>query len=95
MTLDILIIFFITQEPLKKIQYYIDHRLQREKQILNTLGNNFSESFTEMDLVKIIYTDVSPKMYEAAAFNVNHHLVKLLKENRVQKVNGKWKILNQ
>lgn len=69
--------------------------MQRERQILDTLDNNPAENFTEMDLVKIIYTDVSPRMYDAAAFNVNHHLVKLLKENRVQKVNGKWKILNQ
>lgn len=83
----------IIQEPLKKIQYYIDHRNQRENQILDVLETNRYNDFTEMDLVKLIYTDTSPKLYDAAAYNVNHHLVKLLKENKVQKVNGKWKII--
>ncbi|GLV45778.1 uncharacterized protein CBL_02798 [Carabus blaptoides fortunei] len=81
----------VIQDPLKKIQYYIDHRNERETQILEVLKNNLHEDFTEMDLVKIIYTDIAEKMHRAAAFNVNHHLMKLKKDNKVQFVNNKWK----
>lgn len=81
----------VIQDPLKKIQYYIDHRNERETQILEVLKNNLHEDFTDLELVKIIYTDIAEKMYRAAAFNVNHHLIKLKKENKVQLVNDKWK----
>ncbi len=47
-------IFF--QNPLKKIEYYLSHRNEREKQILETLRSNSELPMTAMDIVKIVYT---------------------------------------
>lgn len=49
------------------------------------------QKFTEMELVKRIYTDTPERMWTAASFNVNHHLVKLLKEHKVKQVDQMWK----
>lgn len=46
----------VIKDPLPKIQYYIDHRMEREKQILDVMQREPQKTFTEMDLVKIIYT---------------------------------------
>lgn len=86
--------FLIFQDPIPKIDYYISHRNQREQQILETLKNNSEKPLTEMDLVKIIYTETPEHLWPAAAYNVNHHLTKLMKENKIKQlsVNGenKW-----
>lgn len=66
--------------------------MQREQQIMDVLSSNGSSTFGEEDLVKMIYEDLPEKLTKAAECNVNHHLVKLLKENRVTKENGKWQI---
>lgn len=80
------------QNPLEKIRFYINHRLQREQQIIAVLSNHSSSAFCEEELVKIIYKDLPDKLVKAAASNVNHHLVKLLKENRVKKEKDKWQL---
>lgn len=43
-------------DPVPKIQYYIDHRNERERQILRVIQKEPDHAFTEMDIVKIIYT---------------------------------------
>lgn len=59
---------------------------------MDVLLNNSSSTFDEEDLVKMIYDGLPEKLAKAAECNVNHHLVKLLKENRVKKENDKWQI---
>lgn len=69
----------------------MEHRNKREQQILNVLQNNSMNALSEDQLVKIIYIDTPEKLLKAAAYNVNHHLIKLLKENRVKQTkNGLW-----
>lgn len=77
---------------MEKIRFYINHRLQREQQIIEILSNNSSLGFSEEELVKIIYEDLPNKLVKAAESNVNHHLVKLLKENRVRREKDKWQL---
>jgi hypothetical protein len=43
------------QDPLPKIEYYINHRKKREEEILGVLKEKGTK-MSEMDLVKIIYT---------------------------------------
>lgn len=74
----------IVQNPIPKIQYYIDHRNQRESQILDILESNRDVWYTEMGLVKIIYTETPEQLWKAAARNVLQHLRKLEKENKAQ-----------
>jgi len=63
-----------------KIQEYIDHRLLRERQILETLG---SGPRTIPEIVKVIYADVSTALHRMAAMSVHSHLRKLRSEGRV------------
>ena len=65
---------------LAKIQEYIDHRLMRERQILEALGDGLH---TIPEMVARIYVDVSPALHHAAGMSVNSHLVKLEREGRV------------
>ncbi|XP_038210091.1 beta-lactamase-like protein 2 homolog [Zerene cesonia] len=87
----------IVEEPLEKIRYYIAHRNQREEQIYQTLKNNADKQLNEMDLVKMIYTETPEHLWPAAAYNVNHHLTKLTKENKIKSINidgeSKWQYI--
>lgn len=70
----------IINDPSPKIQYYIDHRNQREKQILEVLRKSPHCNFIEMEIVEIIYKETPKELHLAAAYNVNHHLKKLVKD---------------
>lgn len=43
------------KEPLPKIKFYIEHRKQREQQILNVLKKMDGKKVTAENIVKIIY----------------------------------------
>src|SRR4030095_16855979 len=57
-----------------------DHRMLRERQILETLGGG---PRAIPDIVKIIYADVSNALHRMAAMSVHSHLRKLKAEGRV------------
>lgn len=80
----------VIQNPSEKISFYIAHRAERESQIMQTLNSNRSKSFNEEDLVRMIYVDLPENLVKSAQNNVNHHLVKLLREQRVKKMNDRW-----
>ena len=63
-----------------KIQEYLDHRMLRERQILEMLGGG---ARTIPDMVKAIYTDVPVALHGHAAMSVHSHLKKLKQEGRV------------
>lgn len=46
----------VIDDPVKKIEFYITHRNQREKQILGVLESKPDESMSAMDIVKVVYT---------------------------------------
>lgn len=78
-----------------KIQEYIDHRLMRERQIVEALGDGLC---TIPEMVARIYADVSPALHGAASMSVQSHLLKLKKEGRVREesVSGqpsRWTLL--
>jgi ribonuclease/clavin/mitogillin len=64
-----------------RIAEYIEHRLLRERQILEALGDGPA---TIPALVSRIYADVSPALHRAAAMSVESHLKKLGREGRVR-----------
>jgi glyoxylase-like metal-dependent hydrolase (beta-lactamase superfamily II) len=64
-----------------RIAEYIEHRLLRERQILEALGDGPA---TIPALVSRIYADVSPSLHRAAAMSVESHLKKLGRESRVR-----------
>jgi ribonuclease/clavin/mitogillin len=68
--------------PYRKIDEYIAHRLEREKNILQTVREG---AVSPREIVARVYTDVSPKAHALAERAVLAHLDKLVDENRVKK----------
>jgi glyoxylase-like metal-dependent hydrolase (beta-lactamase superfamily II) len=64
-----------------RIREYLEHRLMRERQILEALDAGLR---TIPDMVARIYADVSPRLHAAAAQSVESHLRKLAREGRVR-----------
>lgn len=78
------LLFLVFQNPIPKIQYYIDHRNQREAQILDVVESNPDTWYTDMNLVKVIYIETPEQLWRAAAHNVKQHLKKLEKDHKVE-----------
>lgn len=70
----------VIEDAQAKIQEYIDHRMLRERQILDAMGNG---ARTIPEMVKIIYADVPTALHAAAGMSVHSHLKQLLTEGRV------------
>lgn len=71
------------QDPVPKIQYYINHRNQREQQIISVFSAQSDQWYSIMDLVEIVYAETPKNLWPAAAKNVNQHLSKLKRDNRI------------
>jgi len=63
-----------------RIAEYIEHRLLRERQILETLGDGVD---TIPAMVKRIYAEIPEKLHQMAGQSVESHLKKLMREGRV------------
>ena len=70
----------VIDDPKAVIQYYIDHRNERERQILATLADGPAKI---KDIVKRLYTETPAELHEAAGKNVHVHLLKLRGEGKV------------
>ena len=66
--------------PYQKIDEYISHRLERERNILEAFR---AGATTPKEIVEKVYTDVSPKAYGMAERAVLAHLEKLKDEGRL------------
>ncbi len=62
------------------VQAYIDHRLQREAQIMGALHSGLTQI---MDIVERLYTDIDKRLYPAAAHSVLSHLIHMRETGRV------------
>jgi len=70
----------VIEDGLGRIAEYIAHRLMRERQILETLGDGVD---TIPAMVKRIYAEIPEKLHAMAGQSVESHLRKLQKEKRV------------
>ena len=68
------------ETPSEFIQAYIDHRLQREEQILSQLRAG-QENIR--DMVAVMYADVDKRLHPAAAHSVLAHMIHLVQTGRV------------
>jgi glyoxylase-like metal-dependent hydrolase (beta-lactamase superfamily II) len=77
-------------DPLAAIDEYIEHRLAREKQIVDALAARGSATVT--DLVEDIYVDVPPELHPVARYSVWAHLRKLADDGAVTgtDLDGAW-----
>lgn len=69
------------EDPESFLSAYIDHRLNRERQILAAL----SEGHTRIpDMVAAMYADVDKRLRPAAAHSVLAHMIHLVRQGLVQ-----------
>jgi glyoxylase-like metal-dependent hydrolase (beta-lactamase superfamily II) len=68
------------RDPKPFLQAYIDHRLEREAQILACIRDGLS---TIPEMVARMYADVGKRLHPAAARSVQAHLIQLENEGRV------------
>jgi glyoxylase-like metal-dependent hydrolase (beta-lactamase superfamily II) len=66
-----------------KVDEYLDHRRQRERQVLDALT---SGDRTPAEVVARVYAEVDPALHPAAELSVRAHLAKLVNEDRVKAV---------
>jgi glyoxylase-like metal-dependent hydrolase (beta-lactamase superfamily II)/8-oxo-dGTP pyrophosphatase MutT (NUDIX family) len=71
------------------IQKTLEHRKEREQQILGALG---SEPQSVEELLRRIYTDVDPKVYHLAERSLLSGLIKLEEEGRARKVEAGYSL---
>lgn len=82
----------IIPEPVREVEWLIDHRLQREAKVVaacREAGEGTLDSLTPP-----VYDDVDPSLHPVAKFSLWAHLLKLQKEGRVDEVDGTWRFLH-
>lgn len=80
----------VISDPIPAIQAYIDHRNKRERQILTALKNDVIMNIEE--IVGVVYPGLAENLLAAAGNNVQHHLTKLEKEQKVLSGDGGFKL---
>jgi len=68
-------------DPYGKIREYIDHRMMREREVLQCLRAGHD---TIPAIVAAVYTDTPAALLPVAQLSVEAHLLKLMKEKRVR-----------
>ncbi|MEX1288404.1 MAG: hypothetical protein AB1Z57_10745, partial [Acidimicrobiia bacterium] len=68
------------EHPHEVIDHYIDHRLERERQIVAAIE---AGEETIGDVVGLVYADVAVELHPLAAHSVAAHVRKLVDDGRV------------
>ena len=74
-------------DPRTILTGYLEHRRQRERQVLAALGAGHA---TVQAIAESIYDGLAPALMPAAQENVRAHLEKLKTEARVTDQHGRW-----
>lgn len=86
----------VVENGVEKINEYIEHRRQREEEVLRAMkaGNasSSSETWTAMAIVKTVYKDVREDLHQAACGGVVQMLAKLEQEGRVKQTKDGWQL---
>jgi glyoxylase-like metal-dependent hydrolase (beta-lactamase superfamily II) len=72
----------LVRDPRERLQGYIDHREERERQVVSVLASG--GELTSWDIMLRIYKDLDPRLRRAADGNVRTHLDKLEAEGRLR-----------
>jgi glyoxylase-like metal-dependent hydrolase (beta-lactamase superfamily II) len=76
-------------DPKPFLAAYLEHRLEREAQILACIGDGVA---TIPDMVARIYVDVDKRLHPAASRSVLAHLIQLEQEGRVVNKDGRYRL---
>jgi len=83
----------LVHDTRERLQFYIDHRNQREEQIVEILQRG--EPVTSWEIMDEMYTDIDRRLRRAADGNVRTHLAQLKQEGRVRMTPGKRRPKNE
>jgi ribonuclease/clavin/mitogillin len=83
----------LVHDARERLQFYIDHRNQREEQIVEILQRG--EPVTSWEIMDEMYTDIDRRLRRAADGNVRTHLAQLKQEGRVRMTPGKRRPKNE
>jgi DNA-binding transcriptional ArsR family regulator len=72
-------------DPQAKLAEYIEHRMQREEQVMLAL-EELPRGSTIAQIVPLIYMDVDLRLHPVAARTVEAHLLKLEREGLVERL---------
>lgn len=75
----------ITEDPSGFVQAFIDHRLERERQIITQMQAGKTQI---KDMVSVIYADVDKRLHPAACHSVLAHMIRLVELGRVECMGG-------
>ena len=78
----------VIDDPVTLIDKYLEHRAEREAQVLDALRSGSSSIDA---LVERIYTNLHPTVVRAARDSMLAHLIKLRDEGRVIERDGEWR----
>ncbi|XP_060606905.1 endoribonuclease LACTB2-like [Ruditapes philippinarum] len=76
----------VIKNPLEHVTYYINHRNERENQILDVLQKQAGTNLSTLDIVKVVYKGLNPSLIPSACGNARHHLKKLVKDDKVEHI---------
>lgn len=82
----------VVKNALERIDTYINHRNQRNEQILEVLKHSDKPIDAEQIATKI-YTDINPQLFTAACYSVLNHLTALKKQNLVVQIDDDYWVL--
>jgi glyoxylase-like metal-dependent hydrolase (beta-lactamase superfamily II) len=80
----------VIEDPMAVVDEYIEHRLAREKQVLDVLRRRGTTTVAQ--IVEDVYTDVAPELHPVAQKSVWAHLRKLADEGEAKgdRFDGEW-----
>ena len=80
----------LIENPNEVIDWYIDHRLEREAKVFDALAD--AGTATVDQLVPRVYADVPEALYPVARHSLHAHLLKLAADGRAsgRTLTGKW-----
>ncbi len=79
----------IVDDPRSLIEEYLQHRVQREQEVIAALREG---AMTTEEIVRRVYTKLAPNLVAAAADSVLAHLVKLHEEGRAFVSDDGWRL---
>lgn len=77
----------IREDAVALIDAYIEHRLDRERQVIDALGSGGADVHA---LRARVYPDLHRALHRAANLQIEAHLAKLAKEGRVRQTGAIW-----
>lgn len=83
----------VMQEPGREIHALIEHRLKRERKVIETLGR--LGPVTPDELVLAVYDDVASHLLPWAEKTLLAHLLKLQREERVEWDGQRWSVVGE